>query len=75
MKALTTLLRRLDAAKIHYKLDSVRAGYVMVTVAVPGQRWEIEFSEDGEFEIEVFTSTGEVRGREALNELFASFSD
>lgn len=32
----------------------------MVLVAVPGQRWEIEFMLDGRIDIEVFYSDGKI---------------
>ena len=39
----------------------------MVLVAVPGERWEVEFFADGEIEVEIFRSTesGVVGGDEA----------
>jgi hypothetical protein len=47
----------------------------MVSVAVPGERWEIEFLADGSVEVERFTSAGEIYGEEALDELFVLYSD
>jgi len=47
----------------------------MVTVHVPGERWEIEFMEDGSLEIEKFKSDGKIQGVEALQELFDRHSD
>ena len=47
----------------------------MVLVAVPGERWEIEFLADGSIEVERFISDGGIYGEEALNELFANYSD
>jgi hypothetical protein len=47
----------------------------MVSVAVPGQRWEIEFAQDGEVEAEVFKSDGTIVGSEALARLFREFGD
>jgi hypothetical protein len=47
----------------------------MVCVAIPGERWEIEFLGDGSVEIEKFTSNGEIYGTDILNELFARYSD
>ena len=54
MDKLLRVLRRLDAAGIHYSMRSVRDGVVMVEAIVPGQHWEIEFFEDGHVEIERF---------------------
>ena len=47
----------------------------MVTVAVPGERWEVEFLNDGSVEVEKFVSNGEIGGEEALGELFSRYSD
>ena len=43
---------------IRYHMDIVRDEAVMICLAVPGERWEIEFFEDGTTEIERFESTG-----------------
>lgn len=75
LRELTSFLRRLEQGKIHYRLDTIRDACILVDVAVPGERWEIEFSDDGSVEIEVFKSDGKVRDRGALDELFARFSD
>ena len=42
----------------------------MVGVTIPGERWEIEFMADGEVEIEVFHSTGEIHDFSMIDELF-----
>ena len=47
----------------------------MVSVALPGERWEVEFLNDGSVEIERFISQGEISGEESLNELFSRYSD
>jgi hypothetical protein len=48
----------------------------MVEVAVPGERWEIEFFADGHLEVEVFgKSEGVIGGEETLSRLFDEFSD
>lgn len=47
----------LQEKRISYTLDSIRDA-IMVRVAVPGERWEIEFFADGGVEIERFVSTG-----------------
>ncbi|HXU35560.1 MAG TPA: hypothetical protein VN937_04300 [Blastocatellia bacterium] len=47
----------------------------MVIAAVPGERWEIEFLDDGTLEVERFVSNGQVCGEEALGELFARYSE
>ena len=72
---LTAFLKQLDAAKIHHTLASYRDGAIMVRVSVPGQRWEIEFLEDGSVEVERFVSTGDIGGEEVLHELLTQFAD
>lgn len=68
-------LRELDAINAPYKLASVREGSVMVTVATGGSRWEIEFFDDREPEIEVFRSDGSIFGVEKLTELMRELAD
>jgi hypothetical protein len=65
---LLDLLNRLDAAHIHYKLDHTRPDSVMVDVAVPGWRWEIEFMVDGSLDIERYQSSSGVENDPALIE-------
>ena len=75
LATLTDFLDRLDDADIHYTLTSVREGAVMVGVTVPDERWEIEFMSDGEVEIEVFKSDGEIHDDSIIEELFERHSD
>jgi hypothetical protein len=59
MRELLQFLDRLDDARIAYHLEHVRDS-VMIAVAVPGERWEIEFFDDGHVEIEIFRSDGTI---------------
>lgn len=43
----------------------------MVEVVIPGERWEVEFFDDREPEIEIFCSDGTIFGPEKLQELNA----
>ena len=70
LKVLTKFLDRLDNSDIHYTLSSVREGAIMVGVTVPEERWEIEFQSNGEIEIEVFQSDGEIHDDSILEDLF-----
>jgi len=47
----------------------------MFSVAVPGERWEIELTADGTVQIEVFRSDGEISDASKLDDLFARFAD
>ena len=72
LATLTGFLDRLDAADIHYSLQSVRENAVLVSVSIPGQRWEVEFMADGDVEVEVFKSDGDIQDFDAVDELFAA---
>jgi hypothetical protein len=72
---LTTFLKQLDQANIHYTLASHREDAIMVLVTVPGERWEIEFLGDGSVEVERFISNGEICGEEALHEAFTKYAE
>jgi hypothetical protein len=71
---LLDFLARLDAAKMHYTLGHFRDETLAVEVAVPGERWEVEFFADGAVEVEVFSTNarGGLEGEEALGRLFAT---
>lgn len=70
-----SFLERLNGQSIHYSIDSVRPGGLMVTVAVPGERWEIEFSDEAPVEVEIFTSDGMIFDSAKLDELLSRFAD
>jgi hypothetical protein len=70
-----TVLRRLEGARIRYRLEQTRDDAIAVEVVVPGERWEIEFLETGEIEIEIFKSNGQIFDAQALDDLCARFSD
>jgi hypothetical protein len=72
---LLSFLNDLRAAKIAYRLSHVRDDAIMVEVAVPGERWEVEFLEDGTVEVEVFTSDGTIRDASALSTLLEKHED
>lgn len=65
-KSLFTLLRELDAARIRYTIRHSRDDALMIQVNVPGERWEIEFLEDGDIDVEVFQSRGGVTDANGL---------
>lgn len=72
---LLTFLNDLRAGRIHYRLDQHRQDAIMVEVAVPGERWEIEFLDDGGVEAEVFVSDGNIRDSHALDDLLRRHSE
>jgi hypothetical protein len=75
IRDLLSFLARLKTAHIHYTLADPTDGAVMVEVAVPGERWEIEFHEDGRVTVELFVSSRGVQGSELLEDLFQRFTD
>ena len=72
---LLDLIKRLDDSGIYYQLSSTRSESVMLSVAVPGEHWEIEVMRDGHLEIETFVSSGIIGDRSFLVELFQRFGD
>lgn len=75
LKKLLVLLARLKKAKIAYSLAHHRENAIMVLVSVPGERWEIEFLDDGAVEIEKFRSDGGIGSESELEALFQQFTD
>ena len=72
---LLSFLTRLESAKIHYTLEHNRGEAVMISIAVPGERWEVEFMRDGSVEVERFISTGAIEDRNLLDELFLKHAE
>jgi hypothetical protein len=59
MNDLLQFLVELEGRKIPYRLEHNRQDSIMVLLADPGERWEVEFFGDGRIETEVFgTSRG-----------------
>jgi hypothetical protein len=75
VRSLLDLLARLKSAHIFYTLSDHTEGAIMVEVSVPGERWEIEFHEDGQIGVEVFATKGGIQSESALEDLFRRFSD
>ena len=70
LSKLTKFLDQLDESDLHYTLSSVREGSVLVAVTVPGERWEIEYMADGDVEVELFKSDGEIHDENLIADLF-----
>ncbi|MGG4470696.1 hypothetical protein [Niallia sp. Man26] len=75
LKEFIRFLNRLEQNDIFYKLDKIRNDAVLVEIAVPGQRWEVEFMEDGTVEIEKFISDGDFYDVKEIEILIKEFSD
>ncbi len=58
MEQLLSFCAELEQRRARYDVLVARSNAVMVSFAVPGERWEIEFFEDGRVEVERFVSQG-----------------
>jgi hypothetical protein len=72
---LIEFLSDLERKGINYTLGHHRDEAIMVIAVAPGERWEIEFLDDGTVEVERFVSNGEICSEEALSDLFARYSE
>ncbi len=70
LERLLAFLQALDKAKIWYRLEHVRDS-LMVIVAIPGERWEVEFFPDDHVEVERFISSGSIEDENILDDLIA----
>ncbi len=71
---LLEFLDRLEEENIHYSLGHFRDS-IAVLVTTAAARWEVEFFDDGHVEVETFRRSGDMRGEEALAELFRDGAD
>jgi len=69
------LCQELDERRVPYVLNFVRPGALMLGVAIPGERWEIEFFSDGSIELERFTSAGVTADPTAPSKLLSFFEE
>lgn len=75
MQKLLDFLSRLKEERITHTIERNTPDALMVLIAVPGERWEVEFFADGHVEVEVFTSGGVDRGDEHAERLFERFGE
>jgi hypothetical protein len=73
MKRLIEFLNKLEGTSIYYKLNKARDA-VMVEIAVPGERWEVEWMDGDTIQVERFKSDGMIRSESELEMLFRDFS-
>ena len=74
MNELLDLLDWLEENKIYYRLNKVNEN-ILVEIAIPGERWEIEVQRSGILQVERFVSSGEIAGELALDDIFSMLSD
>lgn len=76
MHKLISFLNDLEERNLFYRLSKHSDHTIMVEIAVPGERWEVEFWEDGRVVTERFRRDGIMLDNEAdLSALIAEFSD
>ena len=63
------IIRDLKKSTIHFTLCVTRDEAVTIIAAVPGQRWEIEVFQNGDVEVEVFRSTGDILDEKQLRDM------
>jgi len=73
--SLLDFVEALTSAGIYYQISSVRFDAILISVAAPGERWEIEFMRDGTLEVEIFVSDGEIKDDSSIPALFERFMD
>ena len=69
---LIEFLNILEAGNVFYQLGKIRDG-ILITIVVPGERWEVEFLIDGDIDIERFVSDGNIEGEKELRCLVERF--
>ena len=72
---LLAFLNDLRRGRIFYRLSQHRDDAIMVEVTVPGERWEVEFLDDGGVDVEVFKSDGQILDAAALGPMLAKHAD
>ena len=65
----------LEQRRARYDVLVVRPDAVMVSLAVPGERWEIEFFTDGRVEVERFVSQGVEERATAVEDVLRFFDE
>ena len=71
---LIDFLNELELKNIYYRINKMRNS-ILVEVAIPGERWEVEFMKDGNIEIEKFISDKNFYDEKEVENLFKNFSD
>lgn len=75
LSKLLEFVNHLDNKKIWHQLWHFRES-IAVAVVVPGERWEVEFFEDGHVEVERFASLGvDTYDDEQLEALISEYGD
>jgi hypothetical protein len=75
LKKLGRIEQLLTRAGIHFVRNDYREGAVSLFATVPGQRWEIDVMDDGDIEVEIFKSDGNLLDEAAFKDLVKSFAN
>ena len=75
LENVSQLCQELDHRQVHYHLLVARPSALMLSVAVPGERWELEFFDDGHVETERFLSAGVQVIDDAISRLLSYFDE
>lgn len=76
MHPLFDLLKRLEAARLHFTLSRHRNDSILVSVAVVGERIEVDVFDDGHMEISRFKGSEAVEGgAELIQEIIRENTD
>jgi hypothetical protein len=67
--------QELSQRHVAYELLIAREEALMVSLALPGERWEVEFFDDGHAELERFVSQGVVDAPHVLTDLMAALDE
>ena len=74
-KQLLSFCAALEQRRARYEVRVEHQDAVMVSVAVPGEWWEIEFFEDGHVELERFVSQGVEERSTAVGDVLRFFDE
>ena len=75
LESIGKLCLELDRRGVQYTLRIDRDEALMMEVAVPGQRWEVEYFDDGRCEVEIFTTEGVTDGGDLPGRLLVWFDE
>lgn len=69
------ILASLRRARISHSLQITRDDAITILAVVPGQRWEIDVHRDGNVDVEVFSSGGDIHSLSRLEELIQKHAE
>ena len=72
---LVHLLRKLKEANIYFELDHYLDDSISIKIAVPGEKWEVDIDREGEVQVEIFRSDGEIFDGTMIDDLFKKYTD